>query len=142
MADKDAFGDEANVTPETLRTFAEALKRIAARYETLADAMANDQIPAVRVKNLKTGIMSLVGLGKFVGATDTACCDALSAGAVEGLEPGMYLLEKYLKRTTHALESPKLTPNTNEQAAADVAVATAEHKHARDKKRDKVPRKR
>lgn len=34
------------------------------------------------------------------------------------------------------------TPNTKEQAGADAAIVAAEQKHARDKRRDRVPRKR
>lgn len=111
MKDSDAFGDEVNVTPESMRTFAEALRAIAKRHEDVADWMEKDGITGIRSKNLRTAALSLVPLAKFLGAVVSAYCDNQGAKGLEQLAGGVALLNKYLKRkSAELLEQEKKKP--------------------------------
>jgi hypothetical protein len=120
MATKDPFGDPINVTPESMRTFAAALRAIADRHVALAEWMEKDEIPGVRAKNLKSAAGALAQLGKFVGAITTSACDHLSADGLSQLEGGIALLTRYLKRTSTSLQA-----SMDDEDASEIAADTA-----------------
>lgn len=91
--------DGANVTPSSLRLLAESLRKMADKHDVLAADMETAGIPTIYAKNLKSAVMGLINLSKFIGAATTSYCDHEGAKGVAELEGGMALFRRYLKRT-------------------------------------------
>jgi hypothetical protein len=138
MNKPDAFGDEVNVTPQAMRTIANALRSIAKRHDEVADWMEKDGISGVRSKNLRSVALALVPLAKFLGAVVAAYCDQVSATGLEPLAGGVVLLTKYLKRTSDDLleNEPKKSRKTDPEIQG-----AAEGEAARDIARKRLRKK-
>jgi hypothetical protein len=124
MKETDAFGDDVNVTPESMRQFANALRKIAERHDEVATWMETDGIPGIRSKNLRSAALSLVPMAKFLGAVVSSYCDQVSATGLEKLAGGVVILNHYLKRTTADLLERE-QKKRRKPTAADIAEGHA-----------------
>ena len=102
-----------------MRTFAAAIRKIAAKHDEIADWMDKEQIATISPKNFKTAAQFLVHVSKFTGNCVSECCEALSEKGVQDLQGGLAVLRLYLERTSSGLLAAPIKDGSDDDEQDD-----------------------